>query len=115
MELAKAGTLKAFIKYRKLKRGPIKDAEASCLMRQILEGIAYIHRLNIVHRDMKPQNVLMRSFHQLEGTVKIADFGLGIQDSYASTEGCGTMIYMAPEQLTKSRYQKVRGEGYMQE
>ncbi len=77
-------------------------------MRQILEGVAYIHQLEIVHRDLKPQNVLMRSFHQLEGAVKIADFGLGMQGSDASTDGCGTMIYMAPEQLTKSIYRKVR-------
>ncbi len=106
MELVKAGTLKAFIKYRKLKGKPIKDGEASCIMRQVLEGVAYIHQLEIVHRDLKPQNILMCSFHQLDGAVRIADFGLGMQDSCASTDRCGTMVYMAPEQLTKSVYRK---------
>ena len=76
-------------------------------MKQILEAILYIHNLDIVHRDLKPQNILMRSFHQLQGTVKIADFGLGMQDTYASTDKCGTMIYMAPEQLTRTIYRKV--------
>lgn len=41
-------------------------------MKQILNGIAYCHSRKILHRDMKPQNILI----DLEGNVKIADFGL---------------------------------------
>jgi len=107
MELAKAGTLKSFLKYRKLKNMPLTDKECSCIMRQILEGISHIHTLDIVHRDLKLQNILMRSFHKIEGSVKIADFGLGMQDAFSSSDNCGTMIYMAPEQLTKSVYRRV--------
>jgi serine/threonine protein kinase len=106
MELVSAGTLDTFMKYREAKGSPLTDEEASCLMRQILQGLAYIHQLDIVHRDIKPQNILMRSFHNLEGAVRIADFGLGTQD-YASVANCGTLIYMAPEQLSGRVYHKV--------
>eukprot|EP00826_Nyctotherus_ovalis_P058963 TRINITY_DN8157_c0_g1_i2.p1 TRINITY_DN8157_c0_g1~~TRINITY_DN8157_c0_g1_i2.p1 ORF type:complete len:168 (-),score=25.96 TRINITY_DN8157_c0_g1_i2:38-541(-) len=106
MEVVKTGTLKVFVKYREMKAAPLTDEECSCIMRQILQGISYIHQLNIVHRDIKPQNILIRSFNNLEGAVKIADFGLGTQD-YASADNCGTLIYKAPEQFTNSLYHKV--------
>ena len=107
MELVKAGTLKDFIKYRKLKGIAITEEEGSCIMKQILEGISHIHDLEIVHRDLKPQNILLRSFHHIERAVKIADFGLGMQGIYASSDKCGTMAYMSPEQLAKTAYRKV--------
>lgn len=106
MELIKAGTLKTFTRYRELKFSPITDEECSCIMRQILQGIEHIHQLNIVHRDIKPQNILMKSFTNLQGAVKIADFGLGTQDN-VSSDNCGTLIYKAPEQFAKGLYRKV--------
>jgi len=106
MELVKAGTLMTFLQYRRLKHEPLKDAECSCIMKQILEGLAYIHKLNISHRDIKPQNILMRSLHSISNAVKIADFGLGSQE-LRNIDKCGTMIYMAPEQFTKTPYGKV--------
>ena len=107
MELVKAGTLTDFIKYRQLKFSPLTDEDCSCIMKQIFEGIDYIHKMNIIHRDIKPQNILMRSLNKLDKAVKIADFGLGMQGKEASTENCGTMIYMAPEQFSKGVYNKV--------
>ena len=44
------------------------------IMRQILSGVAYMHRKNVFHRDLKPQNILIRNQGE---EVKIADFGLG--------------------------------------
>ena len=107
MELAQAGSLESFMNYRKLKNNPISDEECSCIMKQILEGINYIHGKNIVHRDIKPQNILMKSFVNLNGAAKIADFGLGEQGDYQITQNCGTIIFMAPEQLIGSSYRKV--------
>ena len=106
MELVEAGTLMTFLKYRELKFDPLTDEECSCIMRQILSGIEHIHELHIIHRDIKPQNILLRSFTKLEGAVKIADFGLGIQNEY-SRDNAGTILYMAPEQLTENKYNKV--------
>jgi len=102
MELVKAGTLDKLIKLQVL-----DERECRYIMKQILEGLKYIHELGLVHRDLKPQNILMDSFELLEGAVKIADFGLGTQGDYSLRENCGTIIYMAPEQLSKLSYHKV--------
>eukprot|EP00826_Nyctotherus_ovalis_P051633 TRINITY_DN6459_c0_g6_i1.p7 TRINITY_DN6459_c0_g6~~TRINITY_DN6459_c0_g6_i1.p7 ORF type:complete len:109 (-),score=29.27 TRINITY_DN6459_c0_g6_i1:990-1316(-) len=106
MELVKAGTLMTYLQYKRQKHCPLKDGECSCIMKQILEGLAYIHKLNIVHRDIKPQNILMRSIRTIDSSVKIADFGMGTQES-CNIDKCGTMIYMAPEQFAKTGYGKV--------
>ena len=107
MELVKSGTLMSFMKYCRIKRKLITDENCSCIMKQILEGITYIHGLNIVHRDIKPQNILMRSFQSLQGAVRIADFGLGTKADSTVAEKCGTLSYMAPELLARTAYGKV--------
>lgn len=50
----------------------IKDIEAARIFSQIISGVEYIHRLKIVHRDMKPENLLLEP----KGRIKIVDFGL---------------------------------------
>ncbi len=111
MELAEAGTLKSFATLRKINRRQITDLESSTIVRQILSGLKDIHKHHIIHRDVNPKNILMTSFTNLEGAVLIADFGLGIildeYDQETATEHCGTMIYMAPEQLRDLRYNTV--------
>ena len=67
------------------------------IVRQLLEGLSFIHQLGIVHRDLKPANIFIMN----SGNVKIGDFGLskdlskesGISKLYAA----GTRFYMAPE------------------
>ena len=73
----------------------------------VLQGLNYAHRHNIVHRDMKPENVLISE----EGDVKVADFGIArLTDdsgggSTATKTGTtvGTPQYMSPEQVSTSR------------
>lgn len=97
MELVESGTLDGFIK--QTRNNPIDEQSSSCIMKQILKGIEYFHNLGIIHRDLKPQNILIKSYDELEGAVKIADFGFGVDDSYNFCNECGTIIYMAPEQF----------------
>lgn len=70
------------------------ELEIATIMKMILNGLNYIHKHVIIHRDIKPHNILMSH----EGVAKISDFGLSIQ-SETSDECCGTRVYMAPEVL----------------
>ncbi|XP_008301043.1 serine/threonine-protein kinase 17A [Stegastes partitus] len=70
------------------------------LMRQILEGVAFLHQNNVVHLDLKPQNILLTSSCPL-GDIKIVDFGLSrmISSHHELREIMGTPEYVAPEIL----------------
>jgi serine/threonine-protein kinase len=77
------------------KQGAIPAERAVAIFRQICLGIDYAHRKRIIHRDIKPHNVMLTP----EGRAKILDFGLARKTDLASSEGKGTPTYMAPEQL----------------
>jgi len=83
---------------QRLERGPLPAAQAIDIARQIALGLDEAHEHGIVHRDVKPSNVILTR----QGVVKIVDFGLArtIQsaDSTASTNLSGTVSYMSPEQ-----------------
>ncbi|XP_075702542.1 serine/threonine-protein kinase 17A-like [Rhinoderma darwinii] len=71
------------------------------LIHQILQGVLYLHRNNVVHLDLKPQNILLTSSKPL-GYIRIVDFGLSRQvDSIKEVrEILGTPEYVAPEVLS---------------
>lgn len=94
---------------RIVRKSKLRENELRAVFTQLLEGLRYLHSLNIVHRDIKPENVLL-SITSGEQTapwdegehavvVKIADFGLAKcigELSFTSTL-CGTPAYVAPE------------------
>jgi serine/threonine protein kinase/tetratricopeptide (TPR) repeat protein len=94
MALYEGQTLK-----QRLENGPLPVEEALAVLRQVALGLEAAHRVGIVHRDVKPANVLVTS----SGALKILDFGLAKHASDAAmTEAgqtMGTVLYMSPEQL----------------
>ncbi|KAK6123695.1 hypothetical protein DH2020_042560 [Rehmannia glutinosa] len=78
---------------------PFSVNEIKCLMKELLEGVKYLHQNRVMHRDLKPSNILINS----KGKLKICDFGLSRQfgsmmEPYYSP--CvGTLQYRAPELL----------------
>eukprot|EP00007_Cunea_sp_BSH-02190019_P001233 CAMPEP_0174238582 /NCGR_PEP_ID=MMETSP0417-20130205/11840_1 /TAXON_ID=242541 /ORGANISM="Mayorella sp, Strain BSH-02190019" /LENGTH=506 /DNA_ID=CAMNT_0015317437 /DNA_START=185 /DNA_END=1702 /DNA_ORIENTATION=- len=79
---------------------PFSEAEVKCLVEQLVEGVAYMHRNFIVHRDLKMSNLLYSN----RGELKIADFGLARRISDPSflsdlTPKVVTLWYRAPELL----------------
>lgn len=80
--------------------GVFSEPEAAHIIRQVLEGVAYLHRKGIVHRDLKLENLLLVD-DSPKAHIKIADFGLSkvfSKDTTLSTV-CGSPQYMAPELL----------------
>jgi formylglycine-generating enzyme required for sulfatase activity len=84
--------------------GPVEPAEVVRVGRQIAEGLAAAHANDLIHRDIKPGNILLEGGQQ---KVKITDFGLAraADDASISQSGiiAGTPMYMAPEQALGHR------------
>ncbi|XP_036774787.1 serine/threonine-protein kinase 17A isoform X2 [Manis pentadactyla] len=78
-----------------------KEDDVQRLMRQILEGVRFLHVHDVVHLDLKPQNILLTSESPL-GDIKIVDFGLSriLKNSEELREIMGTPEYVAPEILS---------------
>ncbi|XP_072821356.1 serine/threonine-protein kinase 17A [Vicugna pacos] len=78
-----------------------KEEDVQRLMRQILEGVHFLHAHDVIHLDLKPQNILLTSDSPL-GDIKIVDFGLSriMKDSEELREIMGTPEYVAPEVLS---------------
>jgi serine/threonine protein kinase len=78
------------------------EAEAIDIFDQILNGIAYLHSRNVVHRDLKPQNILRDSY----GGIRVADFGMAkvFEKGKSVTNIGGTESYAPPEYFDSVKY-----------
>jgi serine/threonine protein kinase len=92
-EFCNGGTLEKLLQ----KDGPLQERRALVYARQLLEAFKTLSRNNIMHRDLKPDNILLHN-----GNIKLADFGfckpLESKNDLAQTM-LGSPIYMAPEVL----------------
>ncbi|WP_369830004.1 protein kinase [Mycobacterium sp. 1465703.0] len=95
MELIEGGTLRELLG----ERGPMPPYAVAAVLRPVLGGLAAAHRAGLVHRDVKPENVLISD----DGEVKIADFGLVRAVAAAGITSAsvilGTAAYLSPEQV----------------
>ena len=92
--------------------GTLPLTAASPIMLKALEGLAYAHEQKLVHRDLKPMNVLLEGSPE-SGIAKIADFGLAKSFEKAGLSGhtstgsyAGTPVFMPREQVTNYKYVK---------
>ncbi|KTG00189.1 hypothetical protein cypCar_00027184 [Cyprinus carpio] len=91
---------------RILDRGMYSEADASLVIRQVLEAVSYLHKNGIVHRDLKPENLLYYSPDE-NAKIMISDFGLSkMEDNGIMSTACGTPGYVAPEVLAQKPYSK---------
>jgi serine/threonine-protein kinase len=95
MEFIEGGTLRELL----AERGPMPPHAVVAVLRPVLGGLATAHRAGLVHRDVKPENVLISD----DGDVKIADFGLvrAVADAGITSANVilGTAAYLSPEQV----------------
>ncbi|XP_017015585.2 myosin light chain kinase A [Drosophila takahashii] len=90
------------------KKGSVSEAMAKSVVRGTAAGLAHMHQLQIIHRDIKPDNLLIRYSDKSEtdiSAVKIADFGLATYYRGSKLYACcGTPCFMAPELIAGSGY-----------
>ena len=94
MEYVGGGT----VRERLLRDGPLPEAAALAIAAEVADALAYAHGRHVVHRDIKPHNILLTE----DGHVKVADFGIALTLDATSLTRTGTVMgsapYLSPEQ-----------------
>ncbi|MDQ4106318.1 MAG: serine/threonine protein kinase, partial [Actinomycetota bacterium] len=95
MEYLSGGDLQALL----MEKGPLRERELTRIGADVASGLAHAHHKGIIHRDIKPQNILLDEY----GRAKLTDFGIAraLDATYATRTGSylGTASYSSPEQL----------------
>ncbi|XP_067256970.1 serine/threonine-protein kinase 33 isoform X1 [Chanodichthys erythropterus] len=108
-ELCEGGDLKDLLQKNK----HFSEEETRHIIKSLSEAIVYLHKKDIVHRDLKLENILVKSCHHGNDNdmvnIKVTDFGLSVQKGGVGSENmlqatCGTPMYMAPEVINGHEY-----------
>mmetsp|Transcript_12378 Transcript_12378/g.22951 ORF Transcript_12378/g.22951 Transcript_12378/m.22951 type:complete len:421 (+) Transcript_12378:45-1307(+) len=104
LELVKGGELFDQI----VSKGYFNEVEAAHAAQQIAQSLSYLESKKIVHRDVKPENLIFESC-DVDANIKLTDFGLAkdissFEDEFCLTDPCGTPGYVAPEILQGKPY-----------
>ncbi|XP_063800114.1 serine/threonine-protein kinase 33 isoform X2 [Pseudophryne corroboree] len=110
MELCEGGELQGILE----RRTHLRESETRHVIHSLASAIAYLHKKDVVHRDLKLENILVKSNEQADDeemilNIKVTDFGLAVQKGGVGSENmlqstCGTPIYMAPEVINAHDY-----------
>ncbi|XP_057408190.1 serine/threonine-protein kinase 33 isoform X4 [Balaenoptera acutorostrata] len=109
MELCEDGELKEILD----RKGHFSENETRWIIRSLASAIAYLHNKDIVHRDLKLENIMVKSSFidandEMNLNIKVTDFGLAVKKQGRSEAmlqtTCGTPIYMAPEVINAHDY-----------
>ncbi|XP_015852768.1 serine/threonine-protein kinase 33 [Peromyscus maniculatus bairdii] len=110
MELCEDGELKEVLD----KKGYFSENETRLIIQHLASAIAYLHDNDIVHRDLKLENIMVKSSfmddnNEMNLNIKVTDFGLAVRKHGSRSESmmqttCGTPIYMAPEVINAHEY-----------
>jgi calcium/calmodulin-dependent protein kinase I len=93
----------------------LREKDVALIIRRITEGVDYMHSMNVIHRDLRPENILIRHAalpdnqgEENDIKVKIIDFGLSkiIIDVNKTSSFVGSRSYLAPEMISKKVYDK---------
>lgn len=96
LEYMSNGSLADILESLRNKNVHFKEPDLLKLFLEIVNGVRFLHSRSIIHRDVKPENVLVGDDHRL----KVADFGIAAQHKrpwHKSKAAVGTPLYMAPE------------------
>ncbi|KAM5223183.1 serine/threonine-protein kinase 33 isoform 2-T3 [Hipposideros larvatus] len=109
MELCEDGELKEIL----CRKGHFSEIETRWIIQSLASAIAYLHNKDIVHRDLKLENIMVKSSfidanNEMNLNIKVTDFGLAVKklgrgEAMLQTT-CGTPIYMAPEVINAHDY-----------
>ncbi|CAD5225303.1 unnamed protein product [Bursaphelenchus okinawaensis] len=94
-----------------LKKNKIPENQSAVIFRQLIEALRYLHEMNIVHRDVKLENILFDNF----GNVKLADFGFARRmhsKLQRSKSFCGTKPYSCPDVVMRKEYDPYANDWY---
>lgn len=96
LEYCDSGSLKDILKK------PIKEKYVQFYFTQIKNALKHLHKHNIIHRDIKPKNILLSNSRKI---IKIADFGFSkVHSQDLNQTMCGSPLYMAPEIINRNQY-----------